>query len=209
MERLLTRNAIWIDRTKGVGSFTPEQAISWGYTGPCLRACGVAHDLRKAQPYLDYENYDFDIPVGTTGDVYDRYLVRAEEMRQSLVIIAQCIKQLKEIGHGPVMLENYKVALPPKEKVYTRMECLIHHFKLIMHGIDMPVGEIYSATEAANGELGFYIVSDGGKSPYRIHVRPPCFPVLSSLDEKIRGGLIADLFAELGAMNIIAGELDR
>jgi NADH dehydrogenase I D subunit len=209
MEKLLTRNAIWADRTKGVGAFTAEQAISWGYTGPCLRACGLPHDLRKAQPYLDYETYDFDIPVGTTGDVYDRYLVRAEEMRQSLVIVGQCIKRLKEIGPGPVIIDDYKVALPPKEKVYTRMESLIHHFKLIMHGMDMPVGEIYSATEAANGELGFYIVSDGRKSPYRIHVRPPCYPIFSSLDEKIRGRLLADVLAEMGAMNIIAGELDR
>jgi NADH dehydrogenase I D subunit len=209
MDKLLSHNAIWADRTKGVGAFTPEQAISWGYTGPCLRACGLAHDLRKAQPYLDYESYDFDIPVGTAGDVYDRYLVRAEEMRQSLVIVGQCINRLKEIGRGPVIVDDCKVALPPKENVYTRLESLAHHFKLIMHGMDTPVGEVYSATEAANGELGFYIVSDGGKSPYRIHVRPPCYPIFSSLDEKIRGRLIADILAEMGAMNIIAGELDR
>ena len=209
MERLLTRNPIWADRTKGVGAFTVEQAVSWGYTGPCLRACGLPHDLRKAQPYLDYETYDFDIPVGTTGDVYDRYLVRAEEMRQSLLIVRQCVKRLKEMGPGPVIIDDYKVALPPKDKVYTSMEGLIHHFKLIMHGMDVPAGEVYSATEAANGELGFYIVSDGGKSPYRIHVRPPCYPIYSSIEEKIRGRLLADLLAELGAMNIIAGELDR
>jgi NADH dehydrogenase I D subunit len=209
MERLLSRNAIWVDRTKGVGAFTPEQAISWGYTGPCLRACGVPHDLRKAQPYLGYETYDFDIPIGTSGDVYDRYLVRAEEMRQSLIIIRQCLKRIKEIGPSPVLIQDYKVALPPKEKVYSRAECLMHHFKLIMHGTSMPVGEVYSATEAANGELGFYIVSAGGKSPYRIHVRPPCYPIFSSLDEKIRGCLLADALAELGSMNIIAGELDR
>jgi len=209
MEALLTRNPIWVDRTKGVGSFTVEQALSWGYTGPCLRACGSPHDLRKAQPYLDYETYDFDIPVGTTGDVYDRYLVRAEEMRQSLLIVRQCLKRLKEIGPGPIIIDDYKVALPPKDKVYTRMESLIHHFKLVMHGMDMPVGEIYSASEAANGELGFYIISDGGKSPYRIHVRPPCYPIFSSIEDKLRGRLLADLFAEMGAMNVIAGELDR
>ncbi|MCL1908555.1 MAG: NADH dehydrogenase (quinone) subunit D [Holophagaceae bacterium] len=209
MERLLTRNPIWSDRTRGVGAFSVEQAISWGYTGPCLRACGLPHDLRKAQPYLDYETYDFDIPVGTSGDVYDRYLVRTEEMRQSLLIVKECLRRLKEIGPGPVLIENYKVALPPKESVYTRMESLMHHFKLIMHGMEMPVGEVYSATEVANGELGFYIVSDGGKSPYRIHVRPPCYPIFSSLDEKIKGRLIADVLAEMGAMNIIAGELDR
>ncbi len=209
LEKLLTRNPIWYDRTHGVGKITAEDAINWGYTGPCLRAAGVPQDLRKAQPYLGYETYDFDIPVGTSGDVYDRYLVRAEEMRQSLRIVRQCVDRLKELGPGPILIEDYKVALPPKEKVYTRMESLIHHFKLVMHGIDMPVGEVYSATEAANGELGYYLVSDGGKSPYRIHVRPPCFPIFNSFDEQVRGGLIADALAVMGAMNVIAGELDR
>jgi len=208
MEKLLTRNPIWVGRTKGVGRITPEEAITWGYTGPCLRSAGVAQDLRKAQPYLGYETYDFDIPIGTCGDVYDRYLVRTEEMRQSLRIVAQCAKRLVEVG-GPVIVDDYKIALPPKEKVYTRMESLIHHFKLVMHGIDMPVGEVYSATEAANGELGFYIVSDGAKSPYRIHVRPPCFPIFNSLNEQVQGRLIADVIAILGSMNVIAGELDR
>ncbi len=209
LEGLLTRNPIWHDRTKGIGALSPEDAISWGYTGPCLRACGVPQDLRKSQPYLGYDQYDFDIPVGTTGDVFDRYLVRVEEMRQSLRIVRQALDKLREIGPGPIIVDDYKVALPPKEKVYTRMESLIHHFKLIMHGMEMPVGEIYSATEAANGELGFYIVSDGGKSPYRIRVRPPCLPIFSSFDQKVRGRLIADAVSELGAMNIIAGELDR
>jgi NADH dehydrogenase I D subunit len=209
MEKLLTHNPIWADRTKGVGAISKENAISWGYTGPCLRAAGVAQDLRVAQPYLDYETYQFDVPVGTTGDVYDRYLVRTEEIRQSFRIVRQCLDRLKEIGPGPVIIDDYKVALPPKEKVYTRMESLIHHFKLIMHGMDMPVGEVYSATEAANGELGFYIVSDGTKAPYRIHVRPPCFPIFSSFDEQVKGRLIADAVSILGAMNVIAGELDR
>lgn len=206
MDRLLTRNPIWHDRTKGVGAMSPADAVNWGYTGPCLRATGLAQDLRVAQPYMGYQDYDFDVPVGTTGDVFDRYLVRMEEMRQSLRIIEQVVKRLEP---GPVIVEDYKVALPPKEKVYTRMESLIHHFKLVMHGIEMPVGEVYSATEAANGELGFYIVSDGGKSPYRIRVRPPCLPIFSSFNEKVKGRLIADAVAELGAMNIIAGELDR
>lgn len=206
MEALLTRNPIWHDRTKGVGAMSVEDALNWGYTGPCLRASGLAQDLRKSQPYMGYEAYDFDIVVGTTGDVFDRYLVRAEEMRQSLRIVRQVMDQLQP---GPVIVEDYKVALPPKEKVYTRMESLIHHFKLIMHGIDMPVGEVYSATEAANGELGFYLLSDGGKTPYRVHVRPPCFPIFSSFDSKVKGRLIADAVSELGAMNIIAGELDR
>jgi NADH dehydrogenase I D subunit len=209
MEALLTRNPIWADRTKGVGTISAEDAINWGYTGPCLRAAGVAQDLRKAQPYLGYETFDFDIPIGTTGDVYDRYLVRTEEMRQSLRIVRQALAKLKEIGPGPVILDDYKIALPPKEKVYTRMESLIHHFKLVMHGIDMPVGEVYSATEAANGELGYYLVSDGGKSPYRIHVRPPCYPIFSSFDEQVKGRLIADAVAILGSINIVAGEMDR
>ena len=206
MERLLTRNPIWHDRTKGVGAMSQADAVNWGYTGPCLRATGLAQDLRVAQPYMGYGEYDFDIPVGTTGDVFDRYLVRLEEMRQSLRIIEQLVPRLEP---GPVIVDDYKIALPPKEKVYTRMESLIHHFKLVMHGIEMPVGEVYSATESANGELGFYLVSDGGKSPYRIRVRPPCLPIFSSFDVKVRGRLIADAVAELGAMNIIAGELDR
>ena len=209
MEALLTRNPIWADRTKGVGKISAADAINWGYTGPCLRAAGVAQDLRKAQPYLGYDTYDFDIPIGISGDVYDRYLVRTEEMRQSLRIVRQALAKLKEIGPGPIIVDDYKIALPPKEKVYTRMESLIHHFKLVMHGIDMPVGEVYSATEAANGELGYYLVSDGGKSPYRIHVRPPCYPIFSSFNEQVKGCLIADAVAILGAMNIIAGELDR
>jgi NADH dehydrogenase I D subunit len=206
LEALLTRNPIWHDRTKGVGAMSPDEALSWGYSGPCLRATGLAHDLRRAQPYLGYEDFEFDIPVGTTGDVFDRYLVRVEEIRQSLGIVRQVLDRLEP---GPVIVDDPKLALPPKEKVYTRMESLIHHFKLVMHGMDMPVGEVYSATEAANGELGFYVVSTGGKSPYRIHVRPPCLPIFSSFDAQVKGRLIADAIAILGSMNIIAGELDR
>lgn len=206
VEALLTHNPIWRDRTAGVGAITAEEAVSYGYTGPCLRAAGVPQDLRKSQPYLGYENYDFDIPVGTTGDVWDRYLVRVEEIRQSLRIIRQVLDRLEP---GPIIVDDPKVALPSKDKVYNRMESLIHHFKLIMHGMEMPVGEVYCATEAANGELGFYIVSDGGKNPYRIRVRPPCLPIFSSFEDQVKGGLIADAVAVLGAMNVIAGELDR
>ena len=206
VEALLTHNPIWRDRTAGVGVITAEEAVNWGYTGPCLRAAGVPQDLRKSQPYMGYETYDFDIPVGTTGDVWDRYLVRVEEIRQSLRIIRQVLDRLEP---GPIIVDDPKVALPTKDKVYNRMESLIHHFKLIMHGMEMPVGEVYSATEAANGELGFYIVSDGGKNPYRIRVRPPCLPIFSSFEDQVKGGLIADAVAVLGAMNVIAGELDR
>lgn len=206
LEALLTKNRIWYDRTRGVGEFTSEQAISYGYTGPCLRACGVEWDLRKVQPYLGYENYEFEVPIGTRGDVYDRYLVRVEEMRQSIRILEQAVENLPE---GPIMVEDPKIALPPKEEVYNTIEGLICHMKLVMEGIKPPAGEIYSATEAANGELGFYIVSDGEARPYRIRVRPPCFPIFSSFDEQVKGHMIADAVAILGSLNIIAGELDR
>jgi len=206
LEALLTKNRIWYDRTRGVGEFTAEQAISYGYTGPCLRACGVDWDLRKVQPYLGYENYEFEVPIGTRGDVYDRYLVRVEEMRQSVRILEQAMENLPE---GPIMVEDPKIALPPKEEVYNTIEGLICHMKLVMEGIKPPAGEIYSATEAANGELGFYIVSDGEARPYRIRVRPPCFPIFSSFDEQVKGHMIADAVAILGSLNIIAGELDR
>ncbi len=206
LESLLTKNRIWYDRTRGIGEFSAEDAISYGYTGPCLRACGVEWDLRKVQPYLGYENYEFEIPVGTRGDVYDRYLVRVEEMRQSVKILEQAIENLPE---GPIIVDDPRIALPPKEEVYNTIEGLICHMKLVMEGIKPPVGEIYSATEAANGELGFYIVSDGEARPYRIRVRPPCFPIFSSFDEQVKGHMIADAVAILGSLNIIAGELDR
>ncbi len=206
LEALLTRNRIWYDRTRGVGEFSAEDAISYGYTGPCLRACGVDWDLRKVQPYLGYENYEFEVPIGTRGDVYDRYLVRVEEMRQSVKILEQAIENLPE---GPIIVDDPRIALPPKEEVYNTIEGLICHMKLVMEGVKPPAGEIYSATEAANGELGFYIVSDGEARPYRIRVRPPCFPIFSSFDEQVKGHMIADAVAILGSLNIIAGELDR
>ncbi|BBB32780.1 NADH-quinone oxidoreductase subunit D [Thermotomaculum hydrothermale] len=206
LEALLTKNRIWYDRTRGIGEFSAEDAISYGYTGPCLRACGVEWDLRKVQPYLGYENYEFEVPVGTRGDVYDRYLVRVEEMRQSVKILEQAIENLPE---GPIIVDDPRIVLPPKEEVYNTIEGLICHMKLIMEGVKPPAGEIYSATEAANGELGFYIVSDGEARPYRIRVRPPCFPIFSSFDEQVKGHMIADAVAILGSLNIIAGELDR
>ena len=206
LEALLTKNRIWYDRTRGVGEFSAEDAISYGYTGPCLRACGIDWDLRKVQPYLGYENYEFEVPIGTRGDVYDRYLVRVEEMRQSVKILEQAIENLPE---GPIIVDDPRIALPPKEEVYNTIEGLICHMKLVMEGVKPPAGEIYSATEAANGELGFYIVSDGEARPYRIRVRPPCFPIFSSFDEQVKGHMIADAVAILGSLNIIAGELDR
>ena len=205
-ERLLTRNRIFIDRTQGVGAISAEDALSWGFTGPCLRASGVPFDLRKAEPYYGYDRFEFDIPVGKNGDTYDRYLVRMEEMRQSLRIIEQALDGLPE---GPYRVEDKRISLPEKEKVYTQFGSLVRHIKIILDGIIPPEGEVYSVTEAANGVLGFYIVSDGTKNPYRIKVRPPCFAVYQALPQLTAGNLVPDLIAIIGSLNIIAGELDR
>ena len=182
----------------GVAPISAEDAINYGFTGPCLRACGVPFDIRKASPYLGYETYDFDIPIAEGGDTYARFLVRMEEMRQSLRILQQAID--RGLPEGPVIVDNPYVALPPKAKVYNEMESLIYHFKLIMHGIQPPGG---------NGELGFYIVSDGTKNPYRVRCRPPCFQIYSAFGEMITGQTIPDAVAALGSLNIIAGELDH
>jgi len=203
---LVERNRIFMDRTIGVGAISKELAISHGVTGPCLRAAGVAHDLRKAQPYWGYETYDFDIPVGSHGDTYDRTLVRFHEMEQSRRIVLQALDRLPG---GPFMTQDHLVALPPKDKVYNTMEGLINHFKLVMHGIQPARGEIYSATEGGNGELGFYIVSDGSPQAWRVRIRPPCFANYSTFPKVIQGQMVADLIAALGSINIIAGELDR
>lgn len=208
IERLLTRNRIWVDRNKGIGAITPEEAISWGLTGPCLRAAGVEWDIRKAEPYSSYDHFDFEIPVGVRGDSYDRYLVRMEEMRQSNRIIQQAIANLPG---GEVNVDDPKIILPPKERVYHSIEGLIHHFKLIMeeHGFQPPRGEIYSATEVPNGELGFFIISDGTNKPYRIHVRAPSFINYSVFPQLVKGHMISDVVAIISSLNIIAGELDR
>lgn len=206
VDTLLTKNRIFMDRTQGISPISAEDALAYGFTGPCLRAAGVGHDLRKAHPYLLYDRFDFDVPVGTTGDVYDRYVVRMEEMRQSLSILRQALDSLPE---GPVHCEVPSVALPSKQEVYGSIEGLIRQFKLIIEGIHVPKGEAYVATEAANGELGFYIVSDGSGRPYRVRVRPPCFAIFSAFDEMIRGHMVADLVSCLGSVNIIAGECDR
>ncbi|OGQ07481.1 MAG: NADH dehydrogenase (quinone) subunit D [Deltaproteobacteria bacterium RIFCSPLOWO2_12_FULL_40_28] len=203
---LIQHNRILVERTVDVGVVTKEQAIEWGFTGPCLRASGYDHDLRKAEPYYFYDQFDFDIPIAENGDSYDRIMVRMEEVRQSTRIVLQALEKLPS---GLIMTDAALVSLPPKEEVYGSIEGLMNHFKLIMHGILPPKGEIYSATEAANGELGFYIVSQGGASPYRIKVRPPCFPIFAVFDKMIKGLMVADAIAILGGLNVVVGELDR
>jgi NADH-quinone oxidoreductase subunit C/D len=207
VEKLVARNKIFLDRVVGVAPISAEDAIEYGFTGPCLRACGIPFDVRKASPYLGYETYDWDVPIADGGDTFARYLVRMEEMRQSLRILQQAID--RGLPAGPVMVDNPYVALPPKAKVYNEMESLIYHFKLIMHGIQPPVGETYFQVEGGNGELGFHIVSDGTKNPYRVRVRPPCFPIYQAFGQMITGQTIPDAVAALGSLNIIAGELDH
>ena len=206
IDTLLTYNKIWMERNQKVGAIDTEQAIAWGYTGPCLRSTGLGLDLRKAEPYYGYETLDFEVPVGVTGDAYDRYLVRVEEMRQSVKIIEQVCKN---VPPGDYSLRDKDIVLPEKKDVYGNIEGLMNHFMLLIHGLKPPKGECYSVTEAANGELGFYLVSDGGPKPYRLKVRPPCFPIYQSFPHCIRGNLTADAVTLLGSMNIIAGELDR
>lgn len=206
VEKLVNKNRIFQDRTMGVGAMTPEEAIAWGWTGPVLRACGVPYDVRKAYPYYDYDQYDWDVPIGSHGDTYDRYLVRMEEIRQSLKIIEQALKRLEP---GSIMVDDPRVHLPDKDEVYNTMEGLIYHFEKVMFGLKPPKGEFYSFTEGANGELGFYIVSDGSPHPYRIKVRPPCFAIYQAFRHMLQGHMVPDVVAILGSLNIIAGELDR
>jgi NADH-quinone oxidoreductase subunit C/D len=205
-DRLVTRNPIFNQRFRDVGVLGKEDALDYGWVGPCLRGSGVDYDVRKDHPYSGYEQYDFDVPVGTTGDCYDRYLVRMEEIRQSLRIIEQAAAKLPK---GPVIVNDRKVALPPKEEVYTNIESLMNHFKLVYDGILPPAGEVYGYTEGANGELGYYIVSDGKKCPWRVKVRPPCYNIYQAFPQMIKGGMLADAVAIIGGLNIIAGELDR
>ena len=205
-ESLLTKNTIWLKRTQGVGRLTAKEALSFGVTGPVLRASGVNYDVRKAKPYSGYQNYNFEIPVGTEGDVYDRYLVRIEEMRQSLSILDQA---LKAIPDGPVNVDDPKIFLPVKSKVLTSMEELIHQFMIVTEGFSCPAGEIYVATEVPKGELGFYIVSEGGKSPYRCRIRSSAFNNLASLKHQVEGELVADVVACIGSIDPVMGEVDR
>mgnify|MGYP001813170859 CR=1 FL=1 len=207
-EILLTDNRIWKQRTVGIGVVTPERAMQLGFTGPMLRGSGIEWDLRKKQPYEVYDRMQFDIPVGVTGDCYDRYLVRIEEMRQSNRIIKQCIKWLRN-NPGPVMLEDSKLAPPRRETMKADMEALIHHFKLFTEGFCVPAGEAYAAVEHPKGEFGVYLVSDGANKPYRLKVRAPGFAHLSAMDEMVRGHMLADVVAIIGTQDIVFGEIDR
>ncbi|MGH7726769.1 MAG: NADH-quinone oxidoreductase subunit D [Candidatus Eiseniibacteriota bacterium] len=207
VDQLITRNVIFQKRTRGVGIVTRENAISWGWTGPCARASGVNVDLRREAPYYGYETLDFEIPVRNDGDTFARYIVRMREMRESLRIIHQLLD--RGVPEGPYISPDHRVALPEKNEVYTNIEALMNHFKLVMHGFAPPVGEVYSYHESPNGELGFYLVSDGSGKPYRLKVRPPCFYTLAANDEIMRGHMVADFAAIFGTYNIIAGELDR
>jgi len=207
-ETLLTDNRIWKQRTVGIGVVTPERAMALGFTGPMLRGSGVAWDLRKKQPYAVYDRMQFDIPLGTTGDCYDRYLVRVQEMREANKIIKQCIAWLRT-NPGPVITASHKIAPPSREEMKTNMEELIHHFKLFTEGIHVPPGEAYAAVEHPKGEFGIYIISDGANKPYRLKIRAAGFPHLAALDEMSRGHMIADVVAIIGTQDIVFGEIDR
>lgn len=207
-ETLLTDNRIWKQRNVDIGVVSAERALQLGFTGPMLRGSGVAWDLRKKQPYAAYDQVDFDIPVGVTGDCYDRYLVRVEEMRQANRIIRQCVQWLGK-NPGPVMVENYKVAPPRRAAMKDDMEALIHHFKLFTEGYCIPPGQAYAAVEAPKGEFGIYLISDGANKPYRVKIRAPGFSHLSALDEMVKGHMLADGVAILASQDIVFGEIDR
>ena len=207
-ETLLTDNRIWKQRLVGIGVVTPERAQNLGFTGPMLRGSGIAWDLRKKQPYEVYGDLDFDIPIGTNGDSYDRYLVRIQEMRESNKIIKQCVGWLRK-NPGPVISDDHKVAPPSRENMKSNMEELIHHFKLFTEGFHVPPGETYAAVEHPKGEFGIYLVSDGANKPFRLKIRAPGFPHLAALDEMSRGHMIADVVTIIGTQDIVFGEIDR
>ncbi len=207
-EALLTDNRIWKQRTVGIGVVSPEDALNMGFTGPMLRGSGVAWDLRKKQPYEVYDQMDFDIPIGTNGDSYDRYLVRVEEMRQSNRIIRQCIEWLRA-NPGPVMLDDHKVDPPGREEMKEDMEALIHHFKLFTEGYCVPEGEVYAAIEHPKGEFGCYIISDGANKPYRLKIRAPGYPHMAGVDHLVRGHMLADVVTVIGTLDVVFGEIDR
>jgi NADH:ubiquinone oxidoreductase subunit D len=206
MDVLLTNNKIWRQRTEGVAVFNKEQCLQYSYSGPSARAAGIDKDLRRDQPVLFYKDVEFDVPTGKDGDVFDRYYVRLEEIRQSLNIIVQCCDRIKK---GPIWSEDKRVRIPDKDVVHNTMEGLIHHFKFFMTGFDLPQGEVYSTFEAGNGELGFYIVSKGGPIPHRMRIRGPSVYHFQGLAPMVEGEFIGDMVAALGSLNVIAGELDR
>ena len=206
-EIMLLRNRIFLDRMQGVGVLTKEQALSYGCTGPVARSAGIPYDVRKDHPYLVYDRFDFDVPIGEDGDNWDRFMVRLEEIRQSVRIIEQALEQMPD--DGPVNVDDPRIVYPDKQDVYTTIEATIAHFKLVMEGLRVPAGEVYSFTEGGNGELGFHIVSDGSGTPYRVRVRPPCWYNLAASREMLLGGMIADIIPTFGSVNMIGGECDR
>ncbi len=206
VDGLLTNNRIFVDRMRGTGVITAQDALDFGFTGPCLRANGINYDVRKARPYWVYDRMDFDVPVGQNGDNYDRYLMRMEELKQSEAIVRQ---SLREIPPGPIIVDDWRIALPPKAEVYGTIEGVISHFKLVMEGVPVPPGEVYDCTEAANGELGWYLVSDGSGRPYKVHVRAPGFAILSAVSRMIEGRMLADLIPTFDTINMIGGEVEQ
>jgi NADH-quinone oxidoreductase subunit D len=207
-ESLFNRNRIFMDRCVDVGGITADKALAYGFTGPCLRAAGVDYDVRIMNPYSSYQDFDFEIPVGTKGDTYDRFIVRNEEIWQSLRIIEQALDKLEKEPKGIFHAEVPDFYLPPKEEVYNSMEALIYHFKIIMGEVDIKKGEVYHAVEGGNGELGFYLISDGGRSPYRLHFRRPCFIIYQAFADMMKGMLLSDAIVTMSSLNVIAGELD-
>jgi NADH-quinone oxidoreductase subunit D len=205
LEKLLNRNRIFMDRTINVGPISAERALSYGFTGPNLRAAGIDYDVRVMNPYSSYQDFEFDVPIGQSGDTFDRYMVRNEEMWQSLKIVEQAINNLPE---GPYYADAPEYYLPPKDEVYRNMEALIYHFKIVMGEIDAPAGEVYHAVEGGNGELGFYLISDGGRAPYRLHFRRPSFIYYQAYPEMCKGSTLSDAILTMSSLNVIAGELD-
>ena len=206
VDGLLTHNRIFVDRMRGTGVIAAQDALDFGFTGPCLRANGISYDVRKARPYWVYDRMKFDVPVGQNGDNYDRYLMRLEELKQSESIVRQC---LRELPAGPIIVDDWRIALPPKAEVYGTIEGVISHFKLVMEGVPVPPGEVYDCSEAANGELGWYLVSDGSGRPYKVHVRSPGFAILSGVPRMIEGKMLADLIPTFDTINMIGGEVEQ
>jgi NADH-quinone oxidoreductase subunit D len=206
-EDLLTQNQIWMRRTRGVGAISAADAIAWGLAGPIARGAGISYDVRKSFPYMGYETFDFDVPVGTHGDVYDRYLVRMEEMRQSVRIARQALERITPTGVFDI--QDYRIVPPPKDRVYTEMEALIQHFLLYSQGFTVPAGEVYVPVEGPRGEHGVYVISDGTNRPVRVKMRAPSFYACQGLPKLIIGGLIADVIAVIGSTDVVMGDVDR